>query len=532
MITEIGNTLLKPLTNHRIALGFLLMASVALGQACKQAVATKPKPNIVIFYVDDLGYGDLGCYGGEAVQTPFLDSLSKTGVVFTDAHSVAATCTPSRYSLLTGEHAFRHNAAILPGDAPLIIPGDKPTLPRMLQKAGYTTAVVGKWHLGLGDGNVDWNVDVKPGPLEIGFDYSFLLPSTGDRVPSVYLENHRVVNANPNDPITVSYTTKLNGYPNGIDSAHLLRQKADTQHSNTIVNGISRIGFMSGGKEALWRDEDFPTVFSDKANNFISNNSDKPFFLFFSFHDIHVPRVPNEEFAGKSPMGKRGDAITQMDWTTKQVVAHLKKLNLLENTIIIFTSDNGPVLNDGYEDMSEELVGNHKPGGPYRGGKYSAFEAGTRVPMIVTWQGTIKPQTSNALICQLDFYRSFANYLEVPITQTEAIDSEDHMEALIGKSLKGREWMMEESYSYSARWGDWKYIAPVSKDKVIPGWMANKGVESGLERIPQLFDLAKDPGETTNLAENMPDIAAKMQDYLNGILNKESAGATTISGAN
>ncbi|HSK11643.1 MAG TPA: sulfatase-like hydrolase/transferase, partial [Phnomibacter sp.] len=301
-------------------------------QACSPSVDEETRPNIVIFYVDDLGYGDLGCYGGDMVQTPFLDSFSKTGIVFTDAHSTAATCTPSRYSLLTGEYAFRHNAAILPGDAPLLIPEDKPTLPAMLKKAGYATAVVGKWHLGLGNGSVNWNEDVKPGPLEIGFDYSFLLPSTGDRVPTVYLEDHRVLNARLEDPIEVSYTKKLTGYPNGLDSPQLLRQKADTQHSNTIVNGISRIGYMSGGHDALWRDEDFPRVFSEKANQFISKQKDKPFFLFFSFHDIHVPRLPNEDFAGKSPMGPRGDAIMQMDWTTKQVVTHLKKLNLLENT--------------------------------------------------------------------------------------------------------------------------------------------------------------------------------------------------------
>jgi arylsulfatase A len=504
---------------------YLLLPVIFFGQACKSETEAPVKPNIVIFYVDDLGYGDMGCYGGDMVQTPFLDSFSKTGILFTDAHSVAATCTPSRYSMLTGEHAFRNNAAILPGDAPLIIPTDKPTLPAMLKKAGYTTGVVGKWHLGLGDGNVDWNGEVKPGPLEIGFDYSFLLPSTGDRVPTVYLENHKVLNADPNDPITVSYNGKLEGYPSGLDSPHLMRQKADPQHANTIVNGISRIGYMSGGKNALWKDEDFPEVFSGKANDFISQNSEKPFFLFFSFHDIHVPRVPNKDFEGKSPLGFRGDAIAQMDWTTKQVVAHLKKLNLLENTIIIFTSDNGPVLNDGYADMAEELIGSHKPAGPYRGGKYSAYEAGTRVPMIVAWPGKIKPQTSDALISQMDFYRSFANLLNVPLAETEAMDSEDHMKALTGESKTGREWMMEESFTFSARWGNWKYIAPVSKDKEIPDWMANKGVESGLERGHQLFDLSKDPGEMKNLADSMPDVVKSMQEYINAIENKQSAVA-------
>jgi arylsulfatase A-like enzyme len=524
MIQKAEKTIARAGKKCRMLAKALCLLTIVYGPACKSPADSAPKPNIVIFYVDDLGYGDVGAYGSEAVKTPFLDSLSKTGILFTDAHSTAATCTPSRYSLLTGEHAFRHNAEILPGDAPLLIPEEKPTLPAMLKRAGYTTGVVGKWHLGLGNGNVDWNASVKPGPLEIGFDYSFLLPATGDRVPTVYLENHNVVNSRPDDPIVVSYSKKLEGYPNGLDSPQLLRQKADTQHSNTIVNGISRIGYMSGGREALWRDEDFPRVFSEKAQAFISQNSEKPFFLFFSFHDIHVPRVPNEMFAGKSPMGVRGDAITQMDWTTRQVVDHLKKLNLLENTIIIFTSDNGPVLNDGYEDLSEKLVGTHKPAGPFRGGKYSAFEAGTRVPMIVSWPGKVSPRKSDALISQVDLYRSLAAISGVPLTEGEAIDSEDHSQALTGKSSTGRTWLLEESYTFSARQGNWKYIAPIQEDKKVPSFMANKGVESGLGRIHQLYNLETDPGERVNMADSMPEMVQKMQQYIGTVVNKKMTG--------
>lgn len=480
------------------------------------------KPNIILFYVDDLGFGDLGSYGGTSVATPFLDSLSKMGIRFTDAHSPAATCTPSRYSLLTGEYAFRNNAAILPGDAPLLIREGKPTLPALLKKAGYATGVVGKWHLGLGNGKVNWNEEVKPGPLEIGFDYSFLLPSTGDRVPSVYLENHRVVNANMNDPIEVSYTEKLDGYPNGIDSPQLRRQAADLQHSNTIVNGISRIGYMKGGKEALWRDEDFPQVFTEKAGKFMKENQDKPFFLFFSFHDIHVPRLPNEQFKGKSSMGARGDAIMQMDWTVQQVLAQLKELKLEEETIVIFTSDNGPVLDDGYADQAVELVGNHKPAGPYRGGKYSAFEAGTRVPLIITWPGKIKPQTSEALVTQIDMYRSLAGLTGIPVPENEAIDSEDQWAAFSGKSQQGREWMLEEAYTLCIRKGNWKYIAPHDKDKKLPDFMANKGIESGVAHEPQLYDLSKDPGERNNLAAAMPELVQQMQAEIDLIKSKTS----------
>lgn len=501
----------------------MLLGMSAFFSCQSQHTAKSSRPNIIVFYVDDLGFADLGSYGGKDVSTPFLDSIAANGLRFTDAHSPASTCTPSRYSLLTGEYAFRHNAAILPGDAPLLIPEDKPTLAKLLKKAGYTTGVVGKWHLGLGNGAVDWNGDVKPGPLEIGFDYSFLLPSTGDRVPAVYLENHRVVNASPNDPIKVSYKQKLTGYPNGIDSPQLLRQTADVQHSNTIINGISRIGYMEGGRNALWRDEDFPMVFSDKANAFITRHKSKPFFLYFAFHDIHVPRVPHEQFAGKSPMGPRGDAIIQMDWTTKQILDHLKKLGLLENTMVIFTSDNGPVLDDGYGDRAVELVGNHKPGGPFRGGKYSAFEAGTRVPMLVYWKGKVSPGVSNALMSHIDFYRSFASLTNQDVPLEEAIDSENHLDALLGKSQQGREWMLEESYTFSVRYGKWKYIAPLDAKTKIPDWMANKGIESGLAKAPQLYNLDTDAGEKQNVAAANADLLTTMEAYLKNIMVKKNS---------
>lgn len=477
----------------------------------------REKPNIIIFYVDDLGFADLSSYGAKGVNTPNVDVLVKGGLKLTDAHSSAATCTPSRYSLLTGEYAFRNDAEILPGDAPLLIDTSKMTIPKMLGKAGYKSAVVGKWHLGLGNGNVDWNGTVSPGPLEIGFDYSFLLPATGDRVPTVYLENHEVLNLPKDDPIQVSYKENLGQERATKDNARFI---SDKQHSETIVNGVGRIGAMVGGKNAYWKDEEFHTVFTDKANDFIEENKDSPFFLFFSFHDIHVPRLPNERFLGQSEMGPRGDAIVQMDWITGQIMNKLRKLGIDQNTLVIFTSDNGPVLNDGYEDMAVEMLGNHNPAGPFKGGKYSAFEAGTRVPTIVYWPETVAPGESDAMFSQVDLFASLSGIINVPVPASSAIDSEDLSRVLLGKSDKGRSVMLEESYTLALRKDNWKYIMPLSPNKNIPAWMANKGVETGLSHEPQLYNLEMDLNESVNVANDNPNLLLEMKAELDLIINK------------
>jgi arylsulfatase A-like enzyme len=492
---------------------------------CNGAIEDAPpsavhhKPNIVIFYIDDLGYGDVGSYGAVGVETPNIDRLAENGVRFTDAHSSAATCTPSRYSLLTGEHGFRVEADILEGDAPLLIPPGKPTLPAMLQRAGYTTAVVGKWHLGLGDREMDWNGAIEPGPLDIGFDYSFLLPATGDRVPTVYVDGRRVVNLDESDPIDVNYTAKVGNRPTGYENPERLRVPADPQHSDTIINGVSRIGHMAGGESALWVDEEFPDIFTEKAVQFIRNNRESPFFLFHSFHDIHVPRLPNPRFEGQSTMGPRGDAIAQVDWMVGEVIDELESLGIANNTLVIFTSDNGPVLDDGYSDRAVELLGDHKPGGPFRGGKYSAYEAGTRVPTISYWPGMIEPRISGALLSQLDIFTSMAILTGTELGSREALESRNQMNAWLGLSDAGRQLLIEESVGPLAlRKANWKYIAPYDGSGRLDWVAEDKAIEGGFLPVPQLFDLATDPGEHTNLATRFPDLVADMQAEIDRII--------------
>ncbi|WP_430811961.1 MULTISPECIES: sulfatase family protein [unclassified Carboxylicivirga] len=481
--------------------------------------AQNTKPNIVIIYVDDLGYGDLSCYGATEVQTPNVDKLANGGVKFTDGHCSASTCTPSRYSLLTGRYAFRKDAAVLPGDAPLLISTDRPTLPGMLKQNGYRTAVIGKWHLGLGNGNVDWNGKVAPGPLEIGFDYSYLIPSTGDRVPSVMLENHHVVGLDPEDPIEINYKKKVGTDPTGIENPELLRYPSDQFHGKTIVNGVSRIGYMSGGNSARFRDETVPYQMLNKARLFIDESQEEPFFLYFAFHDIHVPRLPDAPFIGATNMGVRGDAIVQMDYITGELVKHLEKRGLSENTIIVFSSDNGPVLDDGYSDEAVDLLGKHQPAGPYRGNKYSAFEAGTRVPTIVYWPGTIEAKESDALVTHTDLYASFAELIGHELAATEAPDSYPMWSTFAGQSDEGRDFLLEESVTLSLRHGNYKYIHPTNKKAA---WIKEeKNIEAGTSTEPQLFDLSSDVGERVNIAHKKKKLVKMMQAEIARIKNNE-----------
>ena len=509
-----------------------LFVGILFNLVCLTALAQQ-KPNVILVYVDDLGYGDLSCYGATKLKTPNLDKLAKGGVRFTNAHSTSATCTPSRFAMMTGNYPWRQSGTgILPGDASLIVPTNKTTLPKVFKNAGYQTAIIGKWHLGIGDSVAkNWNGELKPGPNETGFDYSFIFPATADRVPSVFVENHRVVALDTSDPIAVSYTTKIGNEPTGAEHPELLKMVSmpNHGHNQTIVNGIGRIGYMTGGKMARWTDEEMPLTFLEKAKQYIVDNRNNPFFLYYALTEPHVPRVPSTMFKGKSGLGFRGDAILQLDWAVGEIIKQLEVLNLQKNTIIIFSSDNGPVLDDGYMDGAVTQLNGHTLWGPLRGGKYSMLEAGTRVPFILSWPGKVNAGVSDALVCQIDLIRSFAGFFHQRLQNGEANDSEDLMNVLLGKSKVGRASLIVQGADLSLIQGNenkagtsdkkttstlaliknnWKYIPANNGPANTNPKLTN--IETGNSTVPQLYNLKEDIGERNNLAEKYPEKLKEM----------------------
>lgn len=464
------------------------------------------KPNVIVVLADDLGFGDVSAYGSKTISTPNIDSLARGGACFTNAYATSATSTPSRYGMFTGVYPWRNpEARILPGDAPLIIREDEFTMPKMMRNAGYATGAIGKWHLGMGRGKIDWNKTVTPGANQIGFDYSCLIAATNDRVPTVYIENGDVVGLDPADPIQVDYENNFPGEPTAIDNPEMLRMKWHHGHNNSIVNGIPRIGYMKGGTAARWRDEDMADYFVGKVKDFITAHRDSAFFLYYGLHQPHVPRAPHERFAGATTMGPRGDAIVEADWCVGQLVEHLEKEGILDNTLIIFSSDNGPVLQDGYYDGAVKMVGEHSPTGGLRGGKYSLFDGGTHVPFFVYWKGHIAPVVSDQLVCQMDLVPSLAALVDQKVPA--GLDGIENLDAFLGKGQSKRQDLVIEAKSKLAyRTGPWVMIPPHK------GQARNvTGNELGNLKEYALFDLTKDPAQVNNVAAEHPEVLAQLR---------------------
>ena len=524
-----------PMSTRMLTVAFVKNQSPALSGvvaaflsvAAFAAAAESPaKPNIIVILADDLGPGDMSCAGATKVQTPNIDRLAADGVRFTNGYAPSATCTPSRYALLTGEYAWRQKAknnTILDGDAPLCIEPGRRTLPAMLRDAGYRTGVVGKWHLGLGDGQarVDFNGDVKPGPLEIGFDYCHIIPATVDRVPSVWIENRRVTNLDPADPIAVSYLSNISDEPTGIDRPDLLKQGADKQHSCTIINGISRIGYMKGGTSARFKDDELASTVVAKSVEFIEQHKNTPFFLSVGLFEPHVPRVAEKPFIGTSDCGVRGDVIEQVDWEVGEIMKVLHRLELAANTLVIFSSDNGPILFDGYYDRSVEDLNGHQPTAGLRGWKYLTFEGGCRVPFIAHWPQRIKPRVSGQFFSLVDIYATVAGLIRQELKPNDAPDSLDLSAVLLGTTGTNvrDHTVLHGIGGLALRQGDWKFI-PATAGAGGMGSGANAAdARFAAATIPEplLFNLADDPQETSNVIAHHPEKADELAKQLESL---------------
>lgn len=506
----------------------ILIGALAVSAFAQSAQAEDAeKPNVVVIMADDLGYGDVSCYGATELTTPNIDKLASEGIRFTSGYCSASTCTPTRFSLLTGTYAFRQKGTgIARPNNPSIIKAGTVTVASLLQDAGYETAVIGKWHLGLGnEKGPDWNGKLSPGPLEIGFDECFLLPTTNDRVPQVYVKDHKVLNLDPKDPLWVGMKKPSPDHPTGLTHRDTLKMDWSHGHNSTIHNGISRIGFYTGGHAARFRDEDLADKWVEQSVKFMESNKDKPFFLFFSSHDIHVPRMPHERFHGKTKLGFRGDAIAQLDWCVGELMKTLDRLDLTKKTLVVFCSDNGPVLDDGYKDGAVEKLGKHKPAGPFSGGKYTIQEGGTRTPFITRMPGKIQPGVSDKLVCTIDLAASFAKMNHVEIPKDACLDSFDVLDALMGeKGAKGRDHLVQQDNGRRGilgfRMGQWKLHKGHAGGKF-------KGKKANAQKPKySLFDLSKDIGETKNVAAQNPDITKMMSEKLAEIVDSGRSRAS------
>lgn len=410
------------------------------------------KPNIIFIMADDLGYGGLGCYGASEIPTPHCDRLASEGMIFTDAHSPSSVCSPTRYGVLTGEYAWRSwmKNWVLMEHMPLLIDPGKKTVANFLKESGYKTACLGKWHLGWGDHtDADWNGELKPGPLQVGFDYYFGVPYSHNSIPEqqVFVENNRVVGLQAGDSIQ------------------------DPNVLKTVMRSL----------------ENTATELSIKAVEFIEKNKDQPFFLYYPLTNVHLPHTPHTRFKNKSQVGLYGDFVVEMDWAVGEILMKLDELDLAKKTLIIFTSDNGAKI------TKEWTLNGHKPNKYLRGGKAGIYEGGHRVPFIVRWPGRVAPgSSSDEIICLTDLMATCADILNVPLDDDEGKDSKSILPVLLNESLEQpiREHVIHHSVSgmFAIRMGDWKFIDGIGDGYRPTDWKATQ--RSGINK-PEWNEIAK-----------------------------------------
>jgi hypothetical protein len=475
----------------------LFSALLVLGLCCFgtsfASAATSAPPNILVILGDDIGWGDAACYGATKLQTPHIDRLAREGRRFNHGYASAAVCTPTRYSLLTGEYAWRHdkagvNRGVANGASPLLIPTDRPTAPALLRQNGYRTAVIGKWHLGFGLAKPDYNGELRPGPLEVGFDEYFGFPATNDRIPTVLIRDHRVLGLDPADPITYTYD----------------KAEAGRLGLSPWAAGRNRIGWARGGKSAWWDDTRLAEIHTGETIRFLERNRDARFFLYYAPHSIHAPKIPGPRFKGASGLGDRADLLLEFDAGLGEILAALDRLQLAENTLVVYSSDNGAYAND--ED-------GHRPTGPFRGIKSTLWEGGSRVPFIVRWPARITPGVSDALVSTLDIPATALAAAGLTPPPGALSDSVNLLPALLDQpEAPKRDFLVLQGGNgeLAVRAGSWKFIPDLD---LVEGWKA-KAKTPGAPARPGLFDLSADPGETKNLAAENPAEVRRIADRL------------------
>ena len=485
---ERGDTMTRHLVALQVAL--LLAPLAALQAADSQPArpiadtsATKPvaKPNIIVILADDLGWGDVGCYGATKIKTPHIDRLASEGMKFTDAHTAASLCSPSRYGLMTGRYPWRLH---LKGNDYRLEPG-RLTMASMLKTQGYRSAAIGKWHLGY---SADWNQLPITGPLEVGFDYHFGVPQNHNDPYRAFIENHDIVGRKPGEAFRV---VKGHDFPEG-----LAQPRVDDQVSETLVT---------------------------KALRFIEENRERPFFLYFTSVVPHTHITPAARFRGTSQAGLYGDYIQELDDNVGRILETLDRLQLAGRTLVFFSSDNGGTPEDfkGTQNTKLNLASEaggvrekartakadaralgHITNGPWHDGKGSPYEGGHRVPFIARWPGRIPPgTTSDHLLCLTDLLATAAEIVEATLPEKAGEDSFSFLPVLLGRPSTAAQRKTafiqgdQNDNAIAVRSGPWKLIESTNSKK---------------QKVHQLYDLTSDPGETNDIAKSKPEVVQEL----------------------
>ncbi|TWT58614.1 Arylsulfatase [Thalassoglobus neptunius] len=506
-------------------LSLLIFLSLA-GAGASEAWSAERTPNVVLIFADDLGYGDLGCYGATKVQTPNIDKLAAEGRRFTDAHSVSAVCTPSRYALLTGEYPVRGNGGKgiwgpAPVTSPLLVDPDKTTIADLFKNCGYAAAAFGKWHLGFKTGSNDWQEPLSPGPQDLGFDSYFGVPVVNSAPPYVFVENERIVGGDPDDPLV-----------------HLGRNKKDEVTAITEIppEAAQRSPNQFGGAvEAHRRYNDYEvgTTLANKSVEWIGSHQDKPFFLYLATTNIHHPFTPAKQFQGTSQCGLYGDYIHELDWIVGEILTCLDENGLTDDTLVVFTSDNGGMFNHGGQAAFEA---GHRQNGDLLGFKFGVWEGGHRVPFIVRWPGKVKSGTvSDQLFGNVDMLATFAALTDQQLDSKQQADSVNMLPALLGETEETlRDHLIlapHKGTHLSVRKGKWIYIPNQGSggfngkkpgDHTFGGPPAvhfvgsvNSDIEDGKIRKDappaQLYNLEDDRSQTQNVINEHPELVEELR---------------------